>query len=128
MIPTGMDQGVDHMDQDVEQQIRAGLDRVRKRFLAQLVDQLGELDELWSEVKLDSDPDDHVLVASSHILHKISGAAGTLGLAELGDAARACETAILGHRRVDRPDDVQAIFRTLGIFAATAESVLAPQD
>ena len=116
------------MVQSVEQQIQAGIERVRKRFLAMLVDQLGELERLWSPVRLDADPDDHVLVTSSTILHKISGSAGTLGLADLGDAARACETAIISHRRDDRQGDVQDIFRTLSTFADTAETVLVARD
>ena len=115
---------ISQMEPSVEQQIRAGVERVRTRFLDMLVDQLGELAQLWSPVKLDGDPDDHVLVTSSGILHKISGSAGTLGLADLGDAARACETAIISHRRADRPDDVQSIYRTLGSFADEAETVL----
>ena len=66
------------------------MQRVRARFLTTLAEYLETLDEIGAALDSGRATVDHV-VEARHVLHRIAGAAGTLGRTELGAAARACE-------------------------------------
>ena len=76
-----------------------GMERVKSRFLEILHDRQKSIAThaigAW-EGETSDDINEH-LSSAQKILHQISGTAGSLGFATLGDAASFCENAILVH-------------------------------
>lgn len=94
-----------------------GLERIRARFLDMLVDRLTEIETLCEEPSTDS------LRQSQQILHKIAGSAGTLGLQDLGETARVCETRIIEFLDTGNME-LSQVYQSLGDFAEIAEDLL----
>lgn len=97
------------------------LDRIRARFIAMLDDRLLQLGALGANAQSPAQLQANLL-QSLNILHKIAGSAGTLGLAQLGDRARACEDQIICHLANGEPD-LAEIRRQIDAFADMARAV-----
>ncbi len=75
-----------------------GLSRIRNRFLSTLVEREAEIEQARAKLRDANHAPLPALLSAESILHKIAGSAGTLGLAELGAAARHCEEVIIDYR------------------------------
>lgn len=81
----------------------ARMDRLRQRFIQTYYARHDEL-EVLLDASLQSGLSQNSMTEAEAILHKIAGSAGSLGMAELGDAARAVETFIRAHLASPAPD------------------------
>jgi HPt (histidine-containing phosphotransfer) domain-containing protein len=86
-----------------------GIERIRARFIEMLGDRQAQIAQhallAWDGQTLEDINDN--LAAAQGILHQIAGSAGSIGLAELGNSARACELKIAAH--LEGPDADLAI-------------------
>lgn len=93
--------GVMMLDQELP-----GIARIRARFLELLIErQLGL--QVCADTLRRSDPGriQHAALRDCQaILHKIAGTAGIVGFAKMGNDARSCEDAIIGHLTSGLPD------------------------
>jgi len=99
-----------------------GIARIRARFVGMLGDRLSELESLVAGGN-GIVPEPAALNDAKAILHKIAGSAGTLGLQDLGEAARTCENDIICYLDTGAPG-LPKIFNDLGDFAELAEDLL----
>tara|TARA_R110002020_G_scaffold96067_2_gene230361 strand:- start:213 stop:581 length:369 start_codon:yes stop_codon:yes gene_type:complete len=81
-----------------------GLEAIQARFITLLQDRYIQIAQhaldAWEAVSPAEARSN--LAGAQAILHQIAGTAGSLGFAELGHKARACEVAIIGH--LEKPD------------------------
>lgn len=89
------------MTQDMS--LTARIDRLRQRFIQTYYARHDELEVLLDASK-QPDQARQSLLDAEMILHKIAGSAGSLGMAELGEAARTVETFIRAHLAQQDPD------------------------
>lgn len=86
-----------------------GLEKIRARFIDMLSDRQALIAQhalqAWDGETVEEINDN--LLAAQGILHQIAGSAGSIGLKELGDTARACELEIEAH--LEGPDADLAI-------------------
>jgi chemotaxis protein histidine kinase CheA len=99
-----------------------GIERIRERFLDLLEERLDALDDAMVEFDFPA-TGRASLVRAQNILHKIAGAAGTLGFNRLGESARHCEESIITHLKQDEPT-LDVLYRDIGAFATQAEALL----
>ena len=67
---------------------------MRREYAAALPAKLARIESLWREIGAGASKDDELL----RVVHSIAGAAGTFGLAEVGDAALELEEALKSPR------------------------------
>jgi HPt (histidine-containing phosphotransfer) domain-containing protein len=107
-----------------------GLDRIRVRFLSLLEErQIQIAQSALAALESDSAAGQCLnLEVAQAVLHQISGTAGSLGYAELGQAARECEGAIINYiestqnRHFDLP---YSILEDLDAFLSKSQALLA---
>ncbi|MCB1379401.1 MAG: Hpt domain-containing protein [Alphaproteobacteria bacterium] len=99
-----------------------GLERIRTRFLDMLSERLTEIDRLCDPSVSGLSPRD-ALTQVQMILHKIAGTAGTLGMNDLGDKARAGENVIIDFLGSGGAAKHQ-VYRTVASFIIHAEQTL----
>lgn len=109
-----------------------GIDRVRGRFLDMLEQRqaaiAGHALAAWDGQTLEEINEN--LASAQAVLHQISGSAGSLGWADLGEAARECEMEIIAH--LEGPDADLAIcpgelIHHLDVFVTSCREVIAEQ-
>ncbi|KZY05970.1 MULTISPECIES: Hpt domain-containing protein [unclassified Sulfitobacter] len=78
-----------------------GLERIRARFVEMLSDRQARIAQHTLDAWNGGTPEqiNENLAAAQAILHQIAGSAGSIGFAELGSTARACEAQIIEHLR-----------------------------
>ncbi len=77
-----------------------GLEEIRKRFFARLTEKIVQVESAWVALETPNDPTtaEHLRAAEA-VLHSVAGAAGTLGLKDIGNLARSCEETIIALTR-----------------------------
>lgn len=77
-----------------------GFEQIRQRFYARLTERIVQIESAWAALETPADPatTEHLLAAEA-VLHSVAGAAGTLGLKDIGLRARCCEEAIIALTR-----------------------------
>jgi len=106
-----------------------GLARVREKFLSLLDERCSAIAEhnLSAWQATDHTKQKSHLSAAGTTLHQIAGSAGSLGLEELGEAARCCEEAIIAFVSdpASRPDQCSDIVMEIDSFVTYCQDQLA---
>ncbi len=77
-----------------------GLEGIRQRFFARLAEKIVHVEKAWATLESPADNATvDFLFAAEAVLHSVAGAAGTLGLKDIGARARDCEEAIIALTR-----------------------------
>ena len=112
------------MTQDMT--LNARLDRLRQRFIQTYYSRHDEL-EVLLDASLQSGLARNSMAEAEMILHKIAGSAGSLGMAQLGDAARSVETFIRAHLAQPEPD-FEAMQAALNAYLDVSMDVCNPTE
>ncbi len=109
-----------------------GLARVREKFLSLLDDRCGAIAEhsLAAWKATDHTEQKSHLSAAGTTLHQIAGSAGSLGLQELGEAARSCEEAIIAfvNEPAAQPDKCSDIVMEIVSFVTYCQDWLCQRE
>ena len=79
---------------DDREELDQALAEMRGEYAAALPEKLACIESLWGEIGAGAPKDEDLL----RVVHSIAGAAGTFGLAEVGDAALHLEEALTASR------------------------------
>ena len=110
----------------IQPSFTTALDALKDRFLTHHFDRHDRLELLLEQMRKGHDAEASARQAEA-LLHKIAGAAGSLGLAELGKAAMLVETFLRAHLAT-QPQDFAAIGDALDAFLDVSLEVCNPTD